>query len=92
MPARLTHTDPLPERKGDSPADPRKGKDVAVDRKDKVAGSLWHTVTEIAEDLKVSERTVRRWIAQGDLRAHRFGRAVRVSSEDLEAFERQSRP
>ena len=52
---------------------------------------VWYTASEVANRLKVSVRTVRRWIAQGDLRAHRFGRAVRVSSEDLEAFERQSR-
>jgi len=69
----------------------RVSKTVTSDFKAKGAGSRWYTVNEIAEDLKVSQRTVRRWIAQGDLRAHRFGRAVRVSSEDREAFERQSR-
>jgi excisionase family DNA binding protein len=61
------------------------------DRRDKVAGSRWYTANEIANRVKVSVRSVRRWIDQGDLRVHRFGRAVRVSSEDLEAFERQSR-
>ena len=53
---------------------------------------VWYTAGEVADRLKVSLRTVRRWITQGDLRAHWFGRAVRVSSEDLEAFESQPKP
>lgn len=46
----------------------------------------FYTVAEIADLLEVSTRTVRRWIAGGDLRVHRFGRQVRVSESDLRAF------
>ena len=44
------------------------------------------TIHEIAELLKVSEATVRRWIHDGELRAARFGRDFRVAARDLEAF------
>ena len=48
--------------------------------------SRFHSVSEIAEILDVSQRTVRRWIDQGELIAHRLGRNVRVSETDLRAF------
>jgi excisionase family DNA binding protein len=48
-------------------------------------------VTDIAETMRVSTRTVRRWIDSGDLRVHRLGRQVRVSEEDLAAFLNQRR-
>jgi excisionase family DNA binding protein len=48
-------------------------------------------VTDIAELMRVSTRTVRRWIDSGDLRVHRLGRQVRVSEEDLAAFLNQRR-
>lgn len=48
----------------------------------------WYLVKEVAARLKVSERSVRRWIAEGRLHSHRFGRAVRISEEDLRKFER----
>ncbi len=44
------------------------------------------TVRQVAERCGVSERTVRRWIKTGELRAHQLGRSVRVSEEDLAAF------
>jgi excisionase family DNA binding protein len=44
------------------------------------------TVTETAEMLRVSTRTVRRWIDRGELIAHRFGNAVRIAEPDLRAF------
>ena len=44
------------------------------------------TVAEVAERLGVSTRTIRRWIENLDLIAHRFGRAVRISERDLQAF------
>jgi excisionase family DNA binding protein len=46
----------------------------------------FYTVAQVAEMLGVSIRSVRRWIAQGDLRAHRFGRQVRISEVDLRTF------
>lgn len=44
------------------------------------------TVVEVADVLKVSPRAVRRYIAQGKLRAVRFGRGYRVELAALEAF------
>jgi excisionase family DNA binding protein len=44
------------------------------------------TVAEVAERLGVSTRTVRRWIEDLELVAHRFGRAVRKTESDLKAF------
>jgi excisionase family DNA binding protein len=44
------------------------------------------TVEVVAERLKVSERTVRRWIDAGFLRAVRLGRLVRVFETDLQAL------
>jgi excisionase family DNA binding protein len=49
-------------------------------------GATFFTVAEVAERLNVSTRTVRRWIALGLLRVHRFGRTVRISEADLAAF------
>ena len=46
---------------------------------------LW-TVEQVAERCSVSSRTIRRWIAAGALRAHRFPHLVRISEEDLAAF------
>jgi excisionase family DNA binding protein len=37
--------------------------------------SLFYTPKEIADLLKVSERTVRRWIGEGKLWARRFGQS-----------------
>ncbi len=47
------------------------------------------TVGETAEHLHVSERTVWRLIANGDLPVVRFGGTVRVRPEDREAFIRR---
>jgi excisionase family DNA binding protein len=46
----------------------------------------FHTVPQIAELLGVSERSVWRWLDQRELTAHRFGRLVRISEENLRAF------
>ncbi|NQV85467.1 MAG: helix-turn-helix domain-containing protein [Woeseiaceae bacterium] len=40
------------------------------------------TVAEIAQSCQVCERTVRRWIADGDLPVVRFGRLVRIRPRD----------
>ncbi|MBS0562757.1 MAG: helix-turn-helix domain-containing protein [Proteobacteria bacterium] len=45
-----------------------------------------HTVKQVAEELLHSERTVRRWIANGDLRVLRFGRQIRISDDEIAAF------
>ena len=44
------------------------------------------TISEVAERLDVSLRTIRRSIKSGDLVAHRFGRVVRIAESDLRAF------
>lgn len=44
------------------------------------------TVSDVAERLRISVKTVRRQVDQGELRVHRIGRQLRVSEQDLEAF------
>jgi len=44
------------------------------------------TVAEVAEVLRVSERTVYRHIIDGQLTSKRIGRFHRVKVKDLEAF------
>ena len=44
------------------------------------------TVFEVAEQLKVSAKTIRLWIETGKLTGYRFGKDYRISKEDLEAF------
>ena len=46
---------------------------------------------EVAQTLHVSIKTVRRWIKQGALRAHQFGRQLRIAEEDLAAFINRAR-
>jgi excisionase family DNA binding protein len=42
------------------------------------------TVNEIAEHLRLNQQTVRNWIDQGQLRAVRVGRRVRVRRADFD--------
>lgn len=51
----------------------------------------FYTVAKVAEALEVSTRTVRRWIADGKLAAHRFGAALRIAEADLRTFVRDHR-
>jgi excisionase family DNA binding protein len=44
------------------------------------------TIEQVAALENVSPRTVRRWIACGDLHAIRTGRMIRVCPDDLRAF------
>ena len=46
---------------------------------------------DAAKALRVSVKTVRRWIEQRELRVHRLGRQLRISEEDLAAFVNRSR-
>ena len=48
-------------------------------------------VPAVAHRLDVSEKTVRRLIARGELRAYRVGRLLRVSEEELGRFLAASR-
>lgn len=49
------------------------------------------SVKSLAEDWGVSERTVRREIASGELRACRIGGQLRISPEERSAYERRRR-
>ena len=51
-----------------------------------IALPKYYAIKAVAEALEVSPRTVRRWIANGDLVVHRVGGVVRVSEGDLRAF------
>lgn len=44
------------------------------------------TVPQVADMLAISQRSVRRRIAAGELSAHRWGRQVRISEADLRTF------
>lgn len=46
------------------------------------------TVAEVADRLNVSERTVRRWIAEGALPATKIVGRVRISGADVDALSR----
>ena len=44
------------------------------------------SVSEVAEHIGVSDRTVFRWIKDGKLHVHRFGTRVRIAEDDAIAF------
>lgn len=46
----------------------------------------FYSIAEVAERLGVNARTVRRWIGDGRLVVHRFGRSIRIAETDLRAF------
>jgi len=46
------------------------------------------TIPEVAARMRVSTRTVSRWIASGELVCIRIGRVVRVPAEDVDALMR----
>jgi excisionase family DNA binding protein len=49
------------------------------------------SVDAVAEQLGMCAKTIRRLIDRGELRAHRFGRAIRVSEDDLAVFIKMGR-
>jgi excisionase family DNA binding protein len=44
------------------------------------------SVEQIALQMNVSIKTVRRWIERRELHCHRLGKTIRVSDDDLIAF------
>ena len=46
----------------------------------------YYTIKAVAEALDVSPRTIRRWIANGDLIVHRVHGVIRIGEGDLRAF------
>jgi len=57
-----------------------------LSRRDAANRMRFFTIANIAESLRVSMRTVRRWIDAGELIAHRFNGVLRISDADLQAF------
>lgn len=49
-----------------------------------------YTVAEVALILRVSKMTVYRLVNDGTLRAHRFGRSVRIDMKDLDDYLKQT--
>lgn len=43
-------------------------------------------IPEVADRLRVNPKTVRRWIANGELSAFKLGRQWRISEQDLKRF------
>lgn len=46
----------------------------------------WDTVKTLAQELRVSEKTIRRQIERGVLKAHSIGREIRISPESKDEF------
>lgn len=46
------------------------------------------TIPEVTDVLRVSEKTVRRWIAAGELPAAKLGNQWRIRAHDLDHFVR----
>jgi excisionase family DNA binding protein len=59
---------------------------ACADRRRRGGVPLYFAIAAIAAALNVSTRTVRRWIASGDLIVHRFNGTIRVAEADLRAF------
>ena len=55
---------------------------IAVEEGEEVATYL--TIREVGDLLRISERTVRRWVGTGDLPAVKIGRSVRIRREDID--------
>ena len=47
-----------------------------------------YTTKEIAKMFKVSERTVKKWISDGEMKVVRVGGTVRISEEEIERLKR----
>ena len=44
------------------------------------------TVKETAAHLRLCDKQIRRLISRGELRAHKFGRALRIGKEAIDAY------
>ena len=64
----------------------RKTDDDPARRRSGNALPKFYDIRSVANSLDVSERTVRRWVAKGDLIIHRINGVVRVGELDLRAF------
>ena len=48
-----------------------------------------HTIQDIADECRVSTKTVRGWIKSKELAAYKLGRQWRISDKDLKHFLRE---
>ena len=53
--------------------------------------SRYYTIDGVADLFDVSPRTVRRWIDDGELVAHKINNVVRISDRDLSEFSARHR-
>ncbi len=51
-----------------------------------VVEETYYTLQEVAERLKVSYRTVYRWVRSGELPAYQLGQEWRITERDLSQF------
>jgi len=56
-----------------------------------MSGEELLTVEEVAKELRINPKTVRQYIASGELVALLVGRGYRISRDDLEDFKRRRR-
>jgi excisionase family DNA binding protein len=77
-----------------APAGPQRGSPELEIRPDKVSkanpspepGERFFKVADVAVRLAISQKTVRRMIDRGDLRAQQVGRLLRIRARDLETI------
>jgi excisionase family DNA binding protein len=50
----------------------------------------FYTVKETAQHLRLCEKQIRRLIEHGELPAYRFGAAVRIKKQDVDAYVQRS--
>ena len=58
---------------------------------DRFVQLAYYTKQQIAEELQTSVRFVDRLIKNGKLKAHHFGRLVRISAENFQAYKDRSK-
>ena len=61
-------------------------KNTQQSRRVNFPNTIFYTVTDIAEMLKVSHDTVYEWVASGELESYRFGKQYRISDEAFQTF------
>ena len=50
----------------------------------------FYTVKETAQHLRLCEKQIRRLVERGELPAYRFGAAVRIKKQDVDAYVQRS--
>jgi putative molybdopterin biosynthesis protein len=49
-----------------------------------------YTIKEVAEHLKVTEITIRNWIRDGNLEAHKIGNNIRITQTEIDRLTKES--